>query len=104
MGLERQIILIASVLTLGIATTSKEITLADKQIAAESLYRCWIVKHWSAAPAVVELVFTHIARVRPPPEPPPYQEEFCGKILFQYYCFFSNTCFCCSPAVRVDLV
>ncbi|CAH9145612.1 unnamed protein product [Cuscuta epithymum] len=56
------------------------------------------MKSWSTIPTVVELVFTHIVRARPPPEPPPYQEEFCRKILFHYDFLFSITCFCCSPS------
>ncbi|CAH9071817.1 unnamed protein product [Cuscuta europaea] len=93
MGLEQQIILILSVLTLGIATTSEEIALTDERGAARRLYRDWIVKSWSAILTVVELVLTHIARACPPPEPPPYQEELCGKILFQCYFLFSSIFF-----------
>ncbi|CAH9126614.1 unnamed protein product [Cuscuta epithymum] len=95
MGLEQHIMLILVVLTLGIATTSEKITLTDERGAVGRLYRDWIVKPWSAIPRV-ELVFTHIARVRLPPEPPPYQEELSDKILFQYYFLFSSTCFCFS--------
>ncbi|CAH9072310.1 unnamed protein product [Cuscuta epithymum] len=93
MGLERQIILILSFLMLGIAIMSEETTLVDEQIADEILYRYWIMKPWSSASTMVEFVFIHIARVRPPPEPPPYQEEFCGKILLQYYFLFSSASF-----------
>ncbi|CAH9099081.1 unnamed protein product [Cuscuta epithymum] len=50
----------------------------------------------SAIPTVVELVFTHIARVRPSPEPPLCQKELCEKILVQYYFLFSSNCFCFS--------
>ncbi|CAH9127043.1 unnamed protein product [Cuscuta epithymum] len=96
MGLGQQIILILSVLTLVIATTSEEISLADERGAAGRLYRVWIVKSWSAIPAVVELVFIHITRARSSPEPPLRQEELCEKILVQYYFLLSNNCFCFS--------
>ncbi|CAH9081584.1 unnamed protein product [Cuscuta europaea] len=78
MGLKRQIILILNVLMFGIVTMLDEIALADERVVVESLYQCWIVKPWSDALTVVELVFIHIAKDRPPPETPPYREEFCG--------------------------
>ncbi|CAH9081549.1 unnamed protein product [Cuscuta epithymum] len=42
---------------------------------------------------MVEFVFIHITRDRPSPEPPPYQEECCGKNLLQYYFLFSSVSF-----------
>ncbi|CAH9124923.1 unnamed protein product, partial [Cuscuta epithymum] len=92
MGLERQMILLLCVLALGIATTLEEISLADERDAAGRLDREALVDH-SDGGGLVELVFTHIVRARPPLEPPPYQEELCGKILFQYYFLFSSTYF-----------
>ncbi|CAH9127948.1 unnamed protein product, partial [Cuscuta epithymum] len=78
--------------------SSEEITLADKRVVDGSFYRCWIMQPWSAALTMMELVFTYIARAHSPPEPPSYQEEFCGNTLFQYYFFFSSTCFCFCPS------